>query len=352
VPPTLPSATTAAPPAAPAKPEPDPARVAAMVAPIAKTAEPPKLPDAAAPAEMKAAPADGKTGPAQPGAQTPEAMKPQVAKKQAKVIQKTKPTRRLKPGDLICGECGEGNPPARKFCSRCGTSLDAAKTVKKKWWQKLIPKRKVKTLEVGERPGVGGVKGKKARKPLGAVFRRTLGIVGIACTLLFTFVAPFRNWVQDNVFQPVKDKWNDITTQDFETVAVATTTANSEEPEFPARNAFDLVSNSVYHGPLRPDLSQIQITVTFQEPTDIDRALVTVGDVGSPGVYARPRNIHLVFDTGQTYDLELTDSPEGEVYEIDNAAGVSRIDIFVVDVYQSENQGAIAITEWEWKTET
>ena len=123
-----------------------------------------------------AAPADGKTGAAQPGAQTPEAMKPQVAKKQAKVIQKTKPTRRLKPGDLICGECGEGNPPARKFCSRCGTSLEAAKLVKKKWWQKLIPKRKVKTLEVGERPGVGGVKGKKARKPMGAVLRRILGI--------------------------------------------------------------------------------------------------------------------------------------------------------------------------------
>ena len=40
------------------------------------------------------------------------------------------------------------------------------------------------------------------------------------------------------------------------------------------------------------------------------------------------------------------------MYDINNAAGVSQIDIFVVDVYQSENQGSIAITEWEWKTET
>jgi hypothetical protein len=340
----------AAPPAAPAKPEPDPARVAAMVAPIAKTAEPPKLPDAAAPAEMKAAPADGKTGPAQPGAQTPDAMKPQVAKKQAKVIQKTKPTRRLKPGDLICGECGEGNPPARKFCSRCGTSLEAAKTVKKKWWQKLIPKRKVKTLEVGERPGVGGVKGKKARKPLGAVLRRTLGIVGIVCTLLFTFVAPFRNWVQDSVFQPVKDKWNDFTTQDFDQVATLNPTSTAAYPEFPITNAFDGFSNTAWRAPFQP--GNIIITVNFQEPIDIDRAIVRNSDFDNPTGFSRPRNIHLVFpETGQEFNFELKDGNEPETYDINNAAGVSLIQIEIVDLYESPNTD-VALTEWEWFTES
>jgi hypothetical protein len=38
-------------------------------------------------------------------------------------------SRRPGAGDLVCGECGETNPPARKFCRRCGTSLASAQHV-------------------------------------------------------------------------------------------------------------------------------------------------------------------------------------------------------------------------------
>ena len=323
--------------------------MAALVAPIAKT-EAPKLPDATTPAEMKAAPADGKTTATQPGAVQPDAMRPAQAKKATKVIQKTKPTRRLKPGDLICGECGEGNPPARKFCSRCGTSLDAAKLVKKKWWQKLIPKRKVKTLEVGERPGQGGVKGKKARKPLGRMFRRVLGIGALVVTLLFTFVAPFRSWVQDSVFQPVKDKYHDLTTQDFDPVATLNPTSTSEYPEFPILQAFDGFSNTAWHGPFTE--SHIIMTVNFQEPIDIDRAIVRNGDFENPTGLSRPKTVHLIFNTGETYDFVLKDGNEPETYDINNAAGVTSIQIEIIDLYQSPQNPDVAVTEWEWFTET
>jgi hypothetical protein len=151
------------------------------------------------------------------------------------------------------------------------------------------------------------------------------------------------------VFTPVKDKYHDITTQDFENVAVLNPTATSETPENPIALAFDLASNTSWHGPFTQ--SQIEITVNFQQPTDIDRALVTSGDFDNFAGFSRPRNIHLVFDTGQTFDFELKDSPTPESYDINNGAGVSQIQIFIVDLYQSTNSPDVAVTEWEWKTE-
>src|SRR4029450_6610819 len=87
--------------------------------------------------------------PGQPTAVTP--MKPTAPQGRAKPV-KQPPTRKILAGDLICGECGEGNPPARNFCSRCGTTLKDAAVAKRKWWQKLIPHRKQKSMEAGARP--------------------------------------------------------------------------------------------------------------------------------------------------------------------------------------------------------
>ncbi len=62
------------------------------------------------------------------------------------------PSRKIEPGDRICGACGEGNPPARNFCSRCGTTLAAAEVVKRRWWQRLVPRRRRRSSEAGARP--------------------------------------------------------------------------------------------------------------------------------------------------------------------------------------------------------
>ena len=39
---------------------------------------------------------------------------------------KVTPSRTALPGDLACEECGEVNPPDRRFCRRCGASLASA----------------------------------------------------------------------------------------------------------------------------------------------------------------------------------------------------------------------------------
>jgi hypothetical protein len=110
-------------------------------------------------AAPQAAPVEGQL----PQPRPLETTAPVSARTARRAIRKTQPTRQLQPGELICGECGEGNAPARKFCKRCGHSLASAETVRRPVWKKLWPTKKVKTLEVGERPGRAGTKG--TRRP-------------------------------------------------------------------------------------------------------------------------------------------------------------------------------------------
>ncbi|MFZ3473833.1 NADase-type glycan-binding domain-containing protein [Streptomyces sp. 4.24] len=55
-----------------------------------------------------------------------------------------------RPGELICGRCGAGNVPARRYCRRCGAGLaDAPVASKPPWWRR---RRTPRTHAAGERP--------------------------------------------------------------------------------------------------------------------------------------------------------------------------------------------------------
>lgn len=57
------------------------------------------------------------------------------------------------PGDLICGQCGTGNSPNRKFCRQCAHSLlDAPKVAPLPWWHRLFGARARKPARAGTRP--------------------------------------------------------------------------------------------------------------------------------------------------------------------------------------------------------
>src|SRR5262249_51029048 len=56
---------------------------------------------------------------------------------------------------LVCGQCAEGNDPGRKFCRRCGASLQQATIFVlpwyTRWWRRLTQR---KTRQAGDRPKV------------------------------------------------------------------------------------------------------------------------------------------------------------------------------------------------------
>ena len=61
------------------------------------------------------------------------------ARSRAAVKPSKVPTSRdLRPGDLVCSECGEGNDPSRKFCGRCGSFLANATAFPTKSWRPRV----------------------------------------------------------------------------------------------------------------------------------------------------------------------------------------------------------------------
>jgi ribosomal protein L40E len=93
-----------------------------------------------------------------PAGATAEPRKPQ-ARKPGEAAPKRTPPPKLpdepepQPGDLICGECGAGNIPTRRFCRRCGHSLQQAAVVPPLPWYRRIFRRKPRAPKVaGSRP--------------------------------------------------------------------------------------------------------------------------------------------------------------------------------------------------------
>jgi hypothetical protein len=326
--------------------------VAALAVPVAKP--PPALPDVEVPSAPEPPGDEAATEPTKPEAAQPEAMLPAAPRKATRTIQKTKPTRRLQPGDQICGECGEGNPPARKFCSRCGESLVTAEVVKRPWWKRLWPQKKVKTLEVGERPGKAGVKAKKkvGRETMLAL-RKVVTTAAIVIVAAIALLPPFRDWTNDTFVQPVKDKWNDFTTQDFEPVNPAIALATSQTPENPATNAIDHAGNTFWAAPAGN--GEVVVILTFGGQTvDLDKAIIQNGARDSFAQFSRAQKLHLVFNTGKTSDINLKDAPDQQKVGISNGHGITQVEVHIASIYSAlgDPPPPVAISEIELFRET
>jgi hypothetical protein len=119
------------PPPAKAVPPRAPSRVSKAAPGAARPAIPP----------VKAAPADI------------AARAPQKAVKKAPPRKTLPPEDRApQPGETICGTCGAGNAPGRKFCRRCGTSLADMPVVKLHWWNRV--KKEKRGAQAGYRKKV------------------------------------------------------------------------------------------------------------------------------------------------------------------------------------------------------
>jgi hypothetical protein len=111
---------------------------------------PPAVPPIMPPAEPRAPVRESVAAPVQPGVGEPAAVRPRGTARPAP--EEPPPA----PGDLICGQCGAGNVPARRFCRRCGASLaDAPVMARPPWWRRLFAGRPRTAPAAGERPAPG-----------------------------------------------------------------------------------------------------------------------------------------------------------------------------------------------------
>lgn len=246
------------------------------------------------------------------------------------------------PGDLICGQCGTGNAPTRRFCRRCAALLAEAPVLREPWWRRFIPKRAARTPRTGERP-----RRRRSRAALGGMgrgIRWGLAILLVLAGLSYGLVPTVRNWVNpelstawrkaQSVFRPV-----------YIPVRPIQVASNGELPDHPAIAASDGVIDTywaVAEGAPEPTL-----IFTFERPVNLKRAIVRSGASNNFHATHRPQLLHLVFSTGQTADLTLADTPDEQTLGLPGSQGATTVEIHVVSLYHAVSGPNLAITEIE-----
>jgi hypothetical protein len=280
----------------------------------------------------------------------PQAVVPQEAQKKPPQVRRQPPSRKLQPGDLVCGECGEGNSAARKFCSRCGTSLAEAQVVKTPWWRKLLPKRGAKVRKSGERPKRRGRAGKtKLGVFVSTTFKTIRRIVALALVIggvAYGLFTPFRGWVNERAAE-AKGTFERIFFPQYAPVSAGEApVASLASPDHPANMAVDGKSNTYWGAPVGGP--EINMVVKFDRTVDLAKIIVHNGDGAGFKESHRAQKLHLVFDNGKTTDVDLQDRPDPQTLEIESGADVSSVEIHVLSTFKSVSGTDLAISEIEF----
>ncbi len=280
----------------------------------------------------------------------PASVVPQEARKKPPQVRRQPPTRKLQPGDLVCGECGEGNAVTRKFCSRCGTSLAEAEVVKTPWWRKLLPRRGAKVRKSGERPKN---KGRRGKTKLGAfistsfkTIRRLVALALVLGGVAYGLFAPFRGWVNVRAVE-AKSTFEQMFFPQYAPVSAGEApVASVALPDHPANMAVDGKSNTYWGAPVGGP--EINMVVKFDRTVNLAKIIVHNGDGAGFKESHRAQKLHLVFNNGKTTDVNLEDLPDPQTLEIDNGKDINSVEIHVVSTFKSVSGTNLAISEIEF----
>jgi hypothetical protein len=305
-------------------------------------------PVAAAPAPI--APAE------EPISRRPISVAPTVARPRSAPRTLEAPTRRH-PGDLICGQCGEGNDPVRHFCRRCGNPLDEALAVRLPWYRRFFNKVfGVRTREAGWRPhrvGPPNVLGVVWR-----ILRLAIAALLVVAVLAFLLVPGFHNLVVERVTSGVTAIRKAIH-PNYDPVTPIGASASTAVAGHTPMLAIDRFSNT-YWAALASDRTPV-LVVRFNGPQDLGAIVFRSGASGTAPADAfnlqpRPHVLHLVFSNGYATDVTLNDQDATQtqfsLLEDGKAKQVTFVEIHVQSVYApaAASASSVAITEVEFKT--
>ncbi|OLR92389.1 hypothetical protein BJP25_20085 [Actinokineospora bangkokensis] len=273
--------------------------------------------------------------------EVPPEVKPAQQVKKTRAVVRTKPTRRLEPGDLVCAVCGEGNAPTRNFCSRCGEGLADAGVVREKWWRRLFRSRK--RHAAGTRPGQKGTR--EHRAWLTALsFRRIRAValvLAILLTVAFAVYPPLRATVRDNavaLYRKVAPR--------LEPVRPIAVTSAAGLPDHEPEKMWDTYNNTYWSatmGATRP-----KVTFRFDDSYLVRSIIMYSGADDAFTANGRPSIIKLTYNTGRTENVLPQDTSRQQTIELKNTTLVSSITMEVLDVYTGSEQPTVAICEVEF----
>jgi hypothetical protein len=292
-------------------------------------------PTAALPAVATGAAAKGGAGPQQPAAVRPGAPQPRPLPKQAPADEPPPA-----PGDLICGSCGAGNTPSRKFCRRCGTSLAEAKVQpqRSRWSRFWRPDPK--------QGPVAGTRPKQRRRRFPVRPFAALAIIGTLITLSIVFrpqLDDARVTVMDRL--QGNDKVNPVK-------ITASSSAKGHGPQHVRDGATNL-----YWAPKKPgDGTGEWLNMTFSEPYRLTHIVITPGaskdDEKAWLKQDRPENVVVrVTTTGgqvQLFPIKLKDKAGLQDAKI-GVDDVEAVRLTITSTYDPSPKTRVAIAEVEFR---
>ncbi|MDC7122810.1 zinc ribbon domain-containing protein [Cellulomonas fimi] len=242
------------------------------------------------------------------------------------------------PGDLICGSCGAGNAPTRKFCRRCGTSLaDAPVAQRRSWWSRLWRPDPKAARAAGYRPP------RRRRFPT----RPVVAIVVIGA--IVAAVLAFRPEIERARIS-VLDRIQGNTAVNPTQIA-----ASSELPERPARQIRDGATNLPWSPAAPGDGVGQFVDMAFAQPFRLTRVLVIPGSSDVEKDYlagSSPRVLTLTATTSagtqQTVELPLADRVglQSVATAIDDVVAVR---LTISSTYRATPETHVAIAEVEFR---
>jgi hypothetical protein len=260
------------------------------------------------------------------------------------------------PGDLVCGNCGIGNDPARKFCRRCGQSLATAAiapAVRVPWYRRIFGGgRPRQAVAAGERPKSMRTDGKTGGGPRpGRLFSAGIQVILLAAVMgIVVGYAIVPSW---------RDAVNGFVGSVKEAVMPSAdpvyTSGPTEGPGIkghPARLAFDRTL-AFWAAPF-VDGAPPTIEASLTPPASITKLLVTAGASGDQyKAFARPRDVSFEFIDAEGATIaaksyELKDQAEPQPFDV-GATGATRVRLTVRSVFPAEDPKApVAVSEVEF----
>jgi hypothetical protein len=263
-------------------------------------------------------------------------------------VSKTPPSRRLQPGDLICGACGEGNPPMRKFCRRCGQSLVHAEVVARPWWKKLLPARGPKAVAIDAKGQYGSGKRFDMKHALRKSYRRgrLVVVAAILCAALAYAVFPPLRTALNSRFGTEKSRIETLAHPTYVPVHPVSVVANMQVAGYPGQLAVDGFTNTYWLAPWNP-AQEPTLTLTFGRKISLQKMILHSGADTNFAAYGRPSVLRLIFSNGEAGSFTPQDTDKPQTVTLAHVDGVTSVEFQIAGVYPGKSGSYVAISEIE-----
>jgi hypothetical protein len=320
---------------------------------------PTPLPGGAVPTPSPSSDA-GRWGPAPTPATAPDGQLPGAAQARRVAPRAATADHAPRPGDLICGSCGAGNDPTRKFCKQCGTTLvEAAVAVRPSWWKRFVAK--LKRQPQRQQPGQPSQRTKRRRtqRKMASYVRITMGII-ITLGMLVGFGVPSVRGTVLDYYTCRSRQFRAFLKPENKPVLPRTAKAVPSADGFPAGYVIDGFNNTFWQTPPNvADRGKLSVfTIDFGRPVTVRQLGITPGLPAKDGKFQTqpsPSRMQFAWD-GDGKKVDTVDLDQAANFQLRKPAkvrkDVSSVVITVLDTYSNtpapgkENQ--LAITEIEF----